>query len=206
MFNRTVILAVVVGLAVGGAVASILATSRERSAPAPIIINTPVPTATVLSTVTAQPIQVFVNGAVKAPDVYVLPADSRVKQAVEAAGGFRDEANTAVINLAQPLVDGVHIYVPDMVESTEVPEQVISEPNVQSRSGTIGLGGMLININTAELDELDRLPGVGPAIAQKIIDYRSANGSFGNIEAVLEVSGIGEAKFEQIRDLITTGN
>jgi competence protein ComEA len=206
MLSRGGVLAVVVALAAGFALASVLGVFRERAAPAPIKINTPVPTATLLPTVTAQPIQVFVNGAVKAPDVYVLAPDSRMKQAVEAAGGFTDEANSEVINLAQPLVDGAHIYVPDLVESTEVPDQVLPEPGVQSRSGTIGVGGMLININRADIDELDKLPGVGPAIAQKIIDYRTANGSFPNIEAILDVSGIGEVKFEGIRDLITTGN
>ena len=205
MLSRGGVLVVVVALAAGFALATVLGEYRERSTPAPIKINTPVPTATLLATATAQPIQVFVNGAVKVPDVYVLPPDSRMKQAVEAAGGFTDEANSAVINLALPLVDGAHIYVPDVVESREVPEQVISKPTDQSRSGTIGVGGMLININTADINELDELPGVGPAIAQKIIDYRTANGSFANIEAILEVSGIGEVKFEGIRDLITTG-
>ena len=171
--------------------------------PAPVIINTAVPTATFAPTATAQPIQVFVNGEVAVPDVYVLPPGSRVKQAVEAAGGFTKKANSAVVNLAQPLVDGVHIYVPEIIESTEVPQQVITTPPVRSHGG---VGRLLININTADMEELDKLPGVGPAIAQKIIDYRTANGSFATIEAILEVSGIGEAKFQQIRDLITIGN
>lgn len=202
-----VVLLVVAALVVGFAFNAVLSTLRERSSPAPVIINTPVPTATAMPTATAQPIQVFINGAVVVPDVYVLPPDSRVKQAVEAAGGFTEEANRAVLNLAQPLIDGMHIYVPDQAAGTDVPPQVISEPTPQSRGGMIDLmGGMLININTAGLDELDKLPGVGPATAQKIVDYRAANGSFANIEAILEVAGIGETKFQQIRDLITTGN
>lgn len=175
---------------------------RGQSDPAPIIIHTPPPPATSAPTPTARPIQVFVNGAVAVPDVYVLPPESRVKQAVEAAGGFTEEANRVVINLAQPLVDGMHIYVPEMMESTAVPREVIREPQIQSRSGT---GGLRIDINTAGLDELDMLPGIGPATAQKIIAYRMANGPFPHIEAIMEVSGIGEAKFEQIRELITTG-
>ncbi len=207
MWNRMVILLVLVALVVGFALNAVLSTLREQSMPAPVIINTPVPTATPLPTATAQPIQVFINGAVVLPDVYILPPDSRIKQAVEAAGGFTDQANRTVVNLAQPLIDGMHIYIPDQAAETEIPQAVVSEPTRQSRGGTIDLAsGLLININTAGMDELDKLPGVGPATAQKIIDYRTANGSFATIEAILEVAGIGEAKFRQIRDLITTGS
>jgi competence protein ComEA len=193
-------------LAAGFVLAMIAGLFLRSPEPAPIIIDTPVPTATIGPTITpepsetAPPIQAFVNGAVKAPDVYTLPPGSRVKQIVEAAGGFTDEANTAVINLAMPLVDGMHIYVPKMMESTALPHPIISQPTIPSRSG---VGGTLININTAGQEELETLPGIGPVTAQKIIDYRMANGGFPNIEAILDVSGIGEVTFENIRDLIT---
>lgn len=179
----------------------------DRQDPAPIIINTPAPTIMTMATATPGTIQVYVNGAVKIPDVYVLPYDSRVKQAIEAAGGFNEEANTAVVNLAEPLVDGTHIYVPDSEGSSETPSQVISDPEQPPPGGrNVGIGGLLVNINTAGAVELEELPGIGPAIAQKIIDYRTANGAFSSVEAVMDVSGIGEVKFKQIRDLITTGN
>jgi competence protein ComEA len=174
--------------------------------PAPIIIDTPVPTATIEPTITpgptetAQAMQVYINGAVSKPDVYILPPGSRVKQIVEAAGGFTDEANTAVINLAMPLVDGMQIYVPELKESTAEPQQIITQPTIPSRGN---VGGLLININTADQMELETLPGIGPVTAQKIIDYRTANGGFPDIEAILDVSGIGEVTFEKIRDLIT---
>lgn len=176
-----------------------------RPEPAPMVIHTPLPPTVVAPTVvvptaTLGPIQVFVNGAVAAPDVYALPPDGRVKQAVDAAGGFTGEANRAVVNLALPLVDGMHIYVPELVAGTAVPEAVITEPEMGSRSGT---GRMRIDINTADVTELDVLPGIGPVTAQKIIDYRRANGSFSSIEAIMEVAGIGEGKFEEIRELIT---
>jgi competence protein ComEA len=194
---------------VGGFVLAMVASLFLRQPdPVPILIDTPVPTATVEptitpgSTVTAQPIQAFVNGAVNEPDVYILPPGSRVKQIVEAAGGFTDEANTAVINLAMPLVDGMQIYVPELKESTAEPQQSIIQPAMPSRGG-ISVGGLLININTAEQEELETLPGIGPVTAQKIIDYRTANGDFSTIEAILDVSGIGEVTFEKIKDLIT---
>jgi competence protein ComEA len=198
-----------VGLVVVGVLVGIGAMALREVAwpePEPVIINTPVPTATIVPTITpgptatAQPIQAFINGAVKIPDVYILPAGSRVKQIVEAAGGFTDQANTAVINLALPLEDGMHIYVPNMAESTEVPPQIISQPTIPSHSG---VGGVLINVNTADREELEALPGIGPVTAQKIIDYRAANGPFIDVEAIMDVSGIGEVTFGEIRDLIT---
>jgi competence protein ComEA len=197
------------GLVIVGALVGIGGMALREAAwpePAPVIINTPVPTATIVPTITpgptatAQPIQAFVNGAVKTPDVYILPPGSRVKQIIEAAGGFTEEANTAVINLALPLEDGMHIYVPKMIEGAEVPPQIISQPTIPSRSG---VGGLLININTADRQELEELPGIGPVTAQKIIDYRAANGTFVDVEAIMDVSGIGEVTFGEIRDLIT---
>jgi competence protein ComEA len=197
---------VIVGVLIGVGVMEL----REASRSEPVIINTAVPTATTEATTmpgptsTPQPIQVFVNGAVNAPDVYILPPDSRVKQVIEAAGGFSDGANTAVINLALPLVDGMQIYVPEMIESTEIPQQIITQPTIPARAGAGGL--LLVDINSADLNELDTLPGIGPVTAQKIIDYREEHGGFADIEAILDVSGIGEVTFEEIRELITAGN
>ncbi|MEJ2752869.1 MAG: helix-hairpin-helix domain-containing protein [Chloroflexota bacterium] len=197
---------VIVGVLIGVGVMEL----REASRSEPVIINTAVPTATTEATTmpgptsTPQPIQVFVNGAVNVPDVYILPPDSRVKQVIEAAGGFSDGANTAVINLALPLVDGMQIYVPEMIESTEIPQQIITQPTIPARAGAGGL--LLVDINAADLNELDTLPGIGPVTAQKIIDYREEHGGFADIEAILDVSGIGEVTFEEIRELITAGN
>jgi len=188
-------------------------TLNNRVQPAPIVIVPPEPTPLPEPTATPGPIRVFVSGQVAAPAVYELPPASIVQQAVEAAGGFTAAANTAVVNLAQTLVDGAHVYVPaEGEEAVAAPLTVVNQPAsaVESAPGesaavAAGASGGLININTATLEQLDTLPGVGPAIAQRIIDHRDANGPFAAIEAIMDVSGIGEARFEQMKELITVG-
>jgi competence protein ComEA len=140
--------------------------------------------------------------------VYELPPDSRVGDAIEAAGGWTAEANTAVINLAQPLLDGMQIYVPSHDEVTAVPVPVVAGPATATQPGSdtaVTVAGGLVNINTAGLEELDALPGIGPSTAQKILDYRDESGRFNTIEELMNVSGIGEAKFNSVKDLITVG-
>lgn len=184
--------------------------ARSRAAP-PVLIATAEPVATaqmapaVVPTPTPGPIQVYVNGAVARPDVYLLPADGRIKQAILAAGGFTAEADTVLLNLAQPLYDGMYIFVATQgVTPPPIPPPDLSQTT--SRSRTVELTSGLININTASQVELESLPGIGPSTAQKILDYRETHGPFPQIEAILEVPGIGEVKFQQIRDLISTGN
>jgi competence protein ComEA len=117
--------------------------------------------------------------------------------AINAAGGFSEEANRDIVNLALPLSDGMHVHVSDNSEEASLPP--VSGGVVPSSDSP----GTPININTASLGELDILPGIGPSIAQNIIDYRQENGPFTAIEEVQNVSGIGPAKYEQIKDLIT---
>jgi competence protein ComEA len=141
--------------------------------------------------------------------VYELPPGSRIGDAIEAAGGWTSEANTAVVNLAQPLVDGMQIYVPSLAEVSEAAVPVVSDPAPLTRSGEVidmTAGGGLVNINTAGLEELDSLPGIGPSTAQKILDYREEYGRFNTIEELMNVSGIGEAKFGSVKELITVGD
>ena len=187
-------------------------TLNNRVQPAPIVIVPPEPTPLPEPTATPGPIRVFVSGQVAAPAVYELPPASIVQQALEAAGGFTSAANTAVVNLAQTLVDGAHVYVPAEGEEAAAPLTVVSQPSTavesapgESAAAAAGASGGLININTATLEQLDTLPGVGPAIAQRIIDHRDANGPFTAIEAVMDVSGIGESRFEQMKEIITVG-
>jgi len=187
-------------------------TLNNRVQPAPIVIVPPEPTPLPEPTATPGPIRVFVSGQVAAPAVYELPPASIVQQALEAAGGFTSAANTAVVNLAQTLVDGAHVYVPAEGEEAAAPLTVVNQPSTavesspgESAAAAAGASGGLININTATLEQLDTLPGVGPAIAQRIIDHRDANGPFTAIEAVMDVSGIGESRFEQMKELITVG-
>ena len=178
-------------LGVGGMVIS------RQSRPVPIVISPPEPTAAPLLTATPSAVQVYVSGQVAAPDVYELPPDGRVEDAVTAAGGFTAQAQPALVNLAQPLFDGMQIYVPAEGEEASLPLPVATAPAGTSNSGD------LVNINTAGLEELDTLPGIGPSTAQNIIDYRESNGPFETLEEIMDVPGIGEAKFNQIKDLIT---
>ena len=144
---------------------------------------------------------VYVTGAVKSPGVYKLSADSRVFQAVEAAGGFTAKADQSSINLAQVLQDEahVHVQVKGAAPQPSTPESVRIS-GVPSRSqGNTGL----IDVNRADLQELQRINGVGPAIAQRIIDYRNTHGAFTRIEDLRNVKGIGQARLEQIRPQIT---
>lgn len=159
----------------------------------------PPPTITPAPTATPLVLQVYVSGAVVNPDVYALPAGSRVKQAIEAAGGFADDAFQAGINLAQPLSDGQQVYVPREGE-TSAPAAIVSGASIASLSGS---PGGRININIASVEELTTLPGIGPAMAGRIIEYRERNGGFRTIEDIKKVKGIGDATFEKIKDQIT---
>jgi competence protein ComEA len=145
---------------------------------------------------TVSPLIVDVRGAVAQPGVYELPQGSRVQDAIQAAGGALPEADLGGLNLAAPLDDGAAIRVPAQVEAQSPP----------SRSGGVTIPevtGGLIDINSATQEALESLPGIGPALAQRVIEYRESNGPFPSIEAIQNVSGIGPGIFEKIKDLIT---
>lgn len=145
------------------------------------------------------PIMVYVDGAVQHPGVYALPQDSRALDAIQAAGGFSQKANQGAINLAARLKDGDRLTIPE----TGTPAAPTSSgvPG-SSRSKDISPGSV-VNINTATLEELQTLPGIGSTRAQDIIDYRQAHGDFKTIEDLMNVTGIGEATFERLKDLVT---
>jgi competence protein ComEA len=149
-------------------------------------------------------IMVYVTGAVKNPGVYTLEEGKRVKDAIEAAGGNLPEADLLRLNLAQKLRDEDKLYVPRVGEFPEGQEEP-GRGNTGMAGATVGISSSSdnkININTADLVELDTLPGIGPTTAQKIIDYRNQNGPFKSIEEIKNVSGIGDKKFEEIKDKI----
>lgn len=138
-------------------------------------------------------IVVHVSGAVAKPGIYTLPLGSRVNDAVHLAAPLR-EANLDALNLAALISDGQKINVPR--EGEEVSLQEDWSGNSTSPEGKV-------NLNTATLAELDTLPGIGPATAQKIIDYRTQNGGFKSVDELDAVPGIGPQKLEQLRDLVT---
>jgi competence protein ComEA len=148
---------------------------------------------------TPAPLVVHVTGAVNKPGVYSLPPASRVGEAIDMAGGLADDADASLINLAQLVADGEQIWIPYQIHQDVVEEEsdfVNVEP---TRSRSIDL----ININTATQIQLESLPGIGPAYAEAIIQYRLENGPFEKIEDIQEVKGIGPITFENIRSLIT---
>ena len=186
---------------------------RQRTTATPIEIIPPptdVPPATVAPTPepTTGPLRVYVSGAVLNPAVYTLPPGSIIDDAVRAAGGFAADADPVAVNLAQALVDGMQIYIPTLAEAVEAPPAIsVPQPTAApgaNRMGGITIGG-LININLATQADLEMLPGIGPTTAEKIIAYREANGPFATIEAIMDVPGIGEGKFDAIKELITVG-
>lgn len=151
---------------------------------------------------TADEVVVHVAGAVAAPGVQHLPAGSRVVDAVEAAGGSTPEADLGRINLAAALTDGQQVYVLRLGEPAP-PLPATGGPGAgDGGAGPAGAGG-LIDVNTATAALLDELPGVGPTTAEAIVAHRDEHGPFLAVDDLLDVRGIGEAKLEQIRDLVT---
>lgn len=149
----------------------------------------------------AEVVVVHVAGAVRTPGVYELAASARVDDAIRAAGGGLGDAAIDALNLARVLTDGEQVYVPT---EEEVAAGVVTGAGGASGlvAGATGSGG-LVNLNTATVADLDALPGIGPSTAQKIVDDRSANGPFATIDDLMRVSGIGVAKVESLRDLVT---
>ena len=144
-------------------------------------------------------IVVYVAGAVNHPGVVQLAEGARAKDAVDACGGFLPTADTNGVNLAQKLKDGMQIT---------VPEKSPQGTAVQGAAGGAQAGAAkplpegMVNINTADEKELDKLPGIGPAMAKRIVEYRMENGAFQAPEEIKRVKGIGDAKYEKMKDKI----
>jgi competence protein ComEA len=163
------------------------------------------PTLTPLPSPTPGPLRVDVAGAVRSPGVYTLPTASIIADAIAAAGGPSADADLDRVNKAVPLSDGMQVYVPHEAETAApqpvepIPAKAASVPLTETGAGGASDPGALVDINTATLAELDTLPGIGPATAQRIIDGRP----YGAIEDLLRVKGIGQATFDKLKERIT---
>ena len=164
-------------------------------------------------------IVVHVTGAVKSPGVYYLSAGARVHEAIEKAGGRTDRADIHSLNLAAKIRDGQQIDVPEIrqipdveqdppISSADQESTIPTTPNLSvtpqpSMQRSAPSDGSRININTATSQELQTLPRIGPALAQRIIEYRRISGEFSTVDDLTNVKGVGEKTLEKIRDSIT---
>ena len=150
---------------------------------------------------TADKIYVHIEGCVHSPGIKEITYGTRLYELIEIAGGETIDADLSKVNLASILSDEQKVYIPEKVVFAEI-ETNKSSSNVSS----VGYNSksMLVNINVATIDELKTLPGVGDAMAKKILDFRENEGYFNSIEDIMNVEGIGEAKFNKIKDNITT--
>lgn len=185
--SRWRIATLLVGLLVG------LTTCRSATE-AVVITAAPLPAqGAAVSSPTPEAIRVQVEGAVHQPGGYILPPGSLVEAALQAAGGATADADLVQVNLARVLQDGQHVRVPRLGEILPTVTPYGLSPDGR------------VDINRAGVALLVTLPKIGPAIAQRIVDYRELEGGFETLEEIQEVRGIGPATFEQIRDLISTG-
>lgn len=146
------------------------------------------------STATAGSVVVYVSGRVRHAGVVSLPAGSRVQDALRAAGGALPGSDLESINLAQPLTDGEQVSVARAGRASSV-----SAAGTSSGSAAPGAGGRPVDLNSADASALDALPGVGPVLAQRIVDWRNAHGRFTSVDELDEVSGIGDKLLSEIR-------
>jgi competence protein ComEA len=184
-----------VGAVIGGLVVAVIAGWLFVRTPPPPAEDS-LPRARPAATSTTAPAVVVAHaaGAVRNPGVYRLDAGARVADLLAAAGGALPDADLDRVNLAAKVIDGVQVYVPRRGEA----------------GGSGGAAGSVggetvgpVNLNTATLEQLDALPGVGPATAKAILDARTRLGGFASVEDLLDVRGIGPAKLDAIRDLVT---
>lgn len=177
--NFILLAAVALGIVLGVAALRVF---DDRSAP-PIIVR---------DAAQSRTISVQVSGEVAAPGVYDLDPDARLEDAIRAAGGATSDADLAALNLARRVRDGEDIEIP-RIRPTPGPGTPVAED-----------GDERININTATADELDTLPGIGPALADAIIEYRETSGPFGSIDELARVPGISARMVDAMRDQVTT--
>ena len=168
--------------------------STESQLPYASVPPTITTTAQLPPSSTAGEAVVHVAGAVVAPGVYHLPASARVIDAIAAAGGLRADAMSDGVNLAAPVRDGSRVYVPVLG---------VSPPVVADAAPGSTTPGP-VDVNTATADQLDGLPGIGPATAAAIVAYRDAHGSFSTVDDLGQVRGIGPAKLDALRGLVVT--
>lgn len=177
-------------LLVGLAIAGGAGLWYVRSLPKPVEIQEARAGPVAAPSPSVAPIVVHVAGEVRSPGVYELAAGDRVVDAIERAGGTRKRADLRALNLAAVLTDGQQVLVPAKVKG--------------GAAAASGGGGPepKVNLNTATQEELEGLPGIGPVLAQAILDYREEHGPFASVEDLLDVSGIGDSRLEDLRDLV----
>jgi competence protein ComEA len=147
---------------------------------------------------------VHVAGAVTQPGVYELSAGARVADAVAAAGGATTDADPNALNLAAPVVDGDRIEVPVAGAARPPGPEGAGHSHASVPGSNAGSASGPVDLNAATTSELDQLPGIGPATAAAIVEYREQNGPFATVDDLLDVPGIGPAKLDAVRDAVTT--
>lgn len=174
--------------------------------PEPVVfeMQPPPATPTPMPTATPAPLAVEVAGAVSTPGVVYLPPGARVEDALIAAGGLVAKADASQLSLARLVQDGEKLIVPTIPSPTPtlLPGATPDPIATESATGAVAEGGAIVHVNTATLEELDTLPGIGPKTAQAILAYRAANGPFTSAEGLLEVKGIGESTLARLLELI----
>lgn len=133
-------------------------------------------------------VYVHVSGAVREPGLYRVPPGSRVLDAIAAAGGFADDADQAAVNLARPVSDGEQLHLPTPAEA--------------EKAGGAAVDGGAVDVNRADASALETLPGIGPALAARIVAWREEHGPFGSVDDLLAVAGIGDKVLAGLRDLV----
>lgn len=191
--RRGAIALVVVALLAAVVAGGMALRSRPQEVPAPVVeaAGVPMPGASAAPSPSGE-VVVAVAGKVRSPGLVRLPMDSRVDDAVRAAGGLVAGADLGLLNLARRLVDGEQV----LVGVDPPPGAAASAAGGASASG-------LIDLNSATAADLDALPGIGPVLAQRIVDWRTENGPFASVDQLREVNGIGEAKFQDVSSKVT---
>ena len=222
--EQKIILFILVIVLVGAGVQWYFNGRVVQETPKPLVVPNPAfgpAISTVPSISTTTTIVVHIDGAVKKPGVYNLPRGSRIFHAIQIAGDTVGNADITNINYAEPVQDGEKIEIPFLPVTTgtnTVTTTSSDPPNVsraylnsalpaQSNNSFTHRPPIItsrkININTASIQELDILPGIGPALAQRIIEYRQVHGGFRSLEQIKDVKGIGVKKFEVMKNMIT---
>ena len=150
---------------------------------------------------------IHITGSVKNPGIVKLKYGSRIEDAIEAAGGLTENADITNVNLAYVLDDGVKIRIPSITDEKNGDEQILEEGSgeniIEETNMTFGASTKEVNINKPKETELQSLPGIGASLASRIIEYRNQNGKFSKIEDIKNVNGIGDSKYDNIKDFIT---